>query len=509
MNIQNKKLHYIKAMEIRGIGPLPHYYEEIFTNLTGLKNIGLRGDKNYLYYSKDGRGTGYYVEHEMQLSAESVLRYFQNQQNREKFFKGIEDVLEKTSRWDERIQALDITKLPDKKVAQLFIDANQLHGDIFTYYVVSQPYRMRLIEDAVKHELSKRVAVSRIDHYMTLLATSEKRTKLSDEEIDWLHLLIKHKKDGEQLNVARLESTHPTFWKAIKRHYNRYKILSLGDGVWDYDIHFFLNKLKADVKRSNADLKKQYKQAKSHSLEVVSERHRLIQELYLDKETVSLLGFLAEVGHTRLMMRIEGWIPHVTTIIKLDEELLKRLKHYSGADLSYMTVEELKILADHWGVVPRPELKRRQGTHNEFLILNDHGAYRLFYGTDAGKKFRQLVPELQHDQTKELTGSTAVLGKIKGTACVYRWGDDITEKMKVIKKHPILIAGQTRPSMMPIIRQAKGIVTDEGGVTSHAAIVSRELGIPSVIGTIHATKVFKDGDVVELDADHGTVRKLS
>ena len=61
---------------------------------------------------------------------------------------------------------------------------------------------------------------------------------------------------------------------------------------------------------------------------------------------------------------------------------------------------------------------------------------------------------------------------------------------------------------MPAIRQASAIVTDEGGLTCHAAIVSREMGIPCVVGTKIATQVLKDGDRVEVDANKGIVRKL-
>jgi len=61
---------------------------------------------------------------------------------------------------------------------------------------------------------------------------------------------------------------------------------------------------------------------------------------------------------------------------------------------------------------------------------------------------------------------------------------------------------------MPVMQRAVAIVTDEGGVTSHAAIVSRELGLPCIVGTEHATKVLKDGDLVEVDAISGFVRKI-
>jgi len=61
---------------------------------------------------------------------------------------------------------------------------------------------------------------------------------------------------------------------------------------------------------------------------------------------------------------------------------------------------------------------------------------------------------------------------------------------------------------VPAIKQAAAIITDMGGITCHAAIISRELGIPCVIGTKHATKVLRDGDMVEVDATHGKVRVI-
>jgi pyruvate,water dikinase len=62
---------------------------------------------------------------------------------------------------------------------------------------------------------------------------------------------------------------------------------------------------------------------------------------------------------------------------------------------------------------------------------------------------------------------------------------------------------------MVACRKAAAIVTDLGGLVSHAAIVSRELNIPCIVGTKHATKIFKDGDMVEVDTQTGVVRKIS
>jgi pyruvate,water dikinase len=78
--------------------------------------------------------------------------------------------------------------------------------------------------------------------------------------------------------------------------------------------------------------------------------------------------------------------------------------------------------------------------------------------------------------------------------------------MKKMKKGDILISPATNPNLMPAISKAGAMVTDEGGITSHAAIVSRELKIPCIIGTKIATQVLKDGDLVEVDANKGIVR---
>lgn len=72
----------------------------------------------------------------------------------------------------------------------------------------------------------------------------------------------------------------------------------------------------------------------------------------------------------------------------------------------------------------------------------------------------------------------------------------------------ILISPMTSPDYILAMKKASAIITDEGGLTCHAAIVSRELNIPCIVATEIATKVFKDNDTVEVDTDKGIVRKI-
>ena len=77
-----------------------------------------------------------------------------------------------------------------------------------------------------------------------------------------------------------------------------------------------------------------------------------------------------------------------------------------------------------------------------------------------------------------------------------------------VQKGDVLVALTTHPDYVPVMRKSVAIVTDEGGITSHAAIVSREFGIPCIVGTKHATSVLADGDLVEVNAIDGWVKKL-
>ena len=76
-----------------------------------------------------------------------------------------------------------------------------------------------------------------------------------------------------------------------------------------------------------------------------------------------------------------------------------------------------------------------------------------------------------------------------------------------VKKGDIIVSPMTTADMMPALKRAGAIVTDEGGVICHAAIVSRELGKPCLIATKAATKLFKDGDLLEVDVYAGVVKK--
>ncbi len=109
------------------------------------------------------------------------------------------------------------------------------------------------------------------------------------------------------------------------------------------------------------------------------------------------------------------------------------------------------------------------------------------------------------DKVKEMQGRVACLGGIiRGPAKVCFNKNEISK----VERGDILVAQFTTPDFVPAMERAAAIVADQGGLSSHAAIVSRELGVPCIIGTENGTRLIHDGDLLEVDAKKGSVKIL-
>lgn len=153
----------------------------------------------------------------------------------------------------------------------------------------------------------------------------------------------------------------------------------------------------------------------------------------------------------------------------------------------------------------KADLEKRE--KNYIVYVPYRGAKKILY-TDVEKNYN-LVNEYfmaggEHD-SREIKGQTGNKGIISGRARIIYSSKDF----HLFKKGEILVTGMTRPEFVPLMKLAKAIVTDEGGITCHAAIVSRELNKPCVIGTKFATKKIKDGDKIEVNANQGIIKILS
>jgi pyruvate,water dikinase len=132
--------------------------------------------------------------------------------------------------------------------------------------------------------------------------------------------------------------------------------------------------------------------------------------------------------------------------------------------------------------------------NNELFIVQTRPVTTIKKGAAVGVTPEITAPVL-------LSGAPASPGIASGPVKIVPEASQIDK----VKKGDILVAEMTTPDFVPAMKRATAIVTDRGGRTAHAAIVSRELGIPCVVGTEHATSTLKDGQIITVDGSTGNV----
>ena len=182
------------------------------------------------------------------------------------------------------------------------------------------------------------------------------------------------------------------------------------------------------------------------------------------------------------------------------DEVARRFEFRDRKIVAMMSIDELVGLLKGTFTIEKKELLRRQ---KAFILLKKGLEYKII--SDSKKVAKILKDELSTVKRKrKIQGLSAFPGHVVGKVVKIRTVAEISK----MKKGSVLVSPMTTPEMVVAMQKASAIVTDEGGITSHAAIVARELGIPCVVGTKVATQVLKDGDLVEVDADKGEVRIL-
>ena len=160
-------------------------------------------------------------------------------------------------------------------------------------------------------------------------------------------------------------------------------------------------------------------------------------------------------------------------------------------ELSVIGPHELDLLLMDKSLIVKEARKRLKG------CVVDFDKERLTFTIKA--KFND-----SHKNIRVVKGLIGCRGKVTGVVQQIRSLADI----KKFKKDRILVAITTNPNHLPAMYKAAAFVTDEGSITSHSSIIAREINKPCVVGTKIATKIFKDGDLIEVDANKGIVRKI-
>lgn len=204
-----------------------------------------------------------------------------------------------------------------------------------------------------------------------------------------------------------------------------------------------------------------------------------------------------QIAQARFRYTREAWM----TAMNLSKVAFKEYSRRKKIKLEYvesLLYEELKKDRINFD-----ELKRR---YSRFLIFSSFHKISLLTGQKAIfyiKKFENF------GKLKIVKGIIGNRGLIKAKAFVIKNENlDFKRLPTRMRKGMVLIVQNAWPELSKYYKSASAIITNEGGITSHGVVVARELKIPCIVGTKIATKIFKTGDLVEVDANKGIVRKL-
>ncbi len=295
----------------------------------------------------------------------------------------------------------------------------------------------------------------------------------------------------------RLEKMLPDVARQLDAHHRAFCWLPYMYEGPAWKKKYFIQVLKGLLRQDVAGL---LETRKNRHTQVRTEQARLLQQLEIDPRHRRLLQVANEIVFTKAYRK--DCLYHFFYGL---EPLLKEAAKRLGLTLRQIrrcTPEEL-IQSLKTGHADADELNRRWEGH-VFFVQGQN--VKILTGNQADRFMQALAVE-KHDpahDVRQLSGDCACPGYAKGVVRRVERPED----MKKMNKGDVLVAHATNPDIVSAMKLASAIVTDMGGITCHAAIVSRELKIPCVIGTKVATHVLKDGQAVEVDATHGRVTKI-
>jgi len=208
------------------------------------------------------------------------------------------------------------------------------------------------------------------------------------------------------------------------------------------------------------------------------------------------------------MSKLEETRLYVEPVFSESEKFMKKLASIHSKKTGYDSDLILATFAEEFHgyllgkekLPPRNILKKR---NRATAIFFEDGKMKYFLNDE--KKISDFENSIvTKDDDGVLKGNAAYPGKVTGKVKII----SDPEKYKGFRRGDILVTGMTRPEYLHLMKKAAAVVTDSGGVLCHAAITARELRKTTIISTERATKILKDGDLVEVDADRGVVRKM-
>ena len=383
----------------------------------------------------------------------------------------------------------DLQTLSNQALGDLYHEFFQKASDAFSYPLLGESCDYFGTHDLIPL-IKKKLNVSEKEarEIAVIKSKSNQMSFLDNEKRSMLRIsLIDETKNRKEFQNALHKHLENFYWMKINYHDN--KLLNLGDSLKE------LHELR---KLPEKERKEKIRKLDNYQEDVLIEKEKIKGKFTFDDELIF---------YFKLFELISWWIDErkpmmlkmFNVLFKLLGEVQRRFE-YEDNHVRYLLPEEIIESLKNNKRVDEELLRTRKKLSVYFI--DDQFQQKIYVNKDA-----EGIQNVYWNKfkTTELNGIVASAGKgsVKAKVCVVM---DVAKDQ--MKQGAVLVTSMTRPEFVPLMRKASAIITDEGGITCHAAIVSRELGIPCLIGTKHATKQLKTGDTVEVNVDTGEIKVI-
>lgn len=407
----------------------------------------------------------------------------------DKFIKKEFNLTKKAKLFMEKLQKQKFSHLTNKELLKAYQHFLKVYTSIFACAWVRPD---DFLELELRSKLEKNFSRSQANDLFNKIATYPNLGELSYLEEPLKLLQIAKKIRDQELTLEDKVAK-----KLINDHYQKYQWLknpnsyenlyfSQGDFVTRIKSFSEIDKKIKDIQFSRIKNQQDYQNISSKL------SHNLLKFAEIVRTFIFLRTFTTECAD-----KLFYWVRR--TILA---EIAKRMT-IQDENIVALAGDEIIDFLKNGNIVTKKEIEQRK---KSFAITLINGKTNIYIGQNAEEiinKYQETLLSKQ-DEINEIKGQIASNGLVKGIVKILKSHKENDK----LKKGEILVVSMTTPDLISAMEKASAIITDEGGITCHAAIISRELGIPCIIGTKIATKVLKDGDMVEVDANKGIINIL-
>jgi phosphohistidine swiveling domain-containing protein len=436
---------------------------------------------------RDKNKTDYYLDDKQHKKyIVGLYKLLKNKKFIKNFHQAAQLVLENILANTKRVLGQDLSLLTNKQLLSLYTNfilpnLEQFYIRMWTVFNIGEPLA-ELVSQKLFLILQDR---ARADKYLLKLSSPLVPNDVLNERLDSLRLAIKKPKVSAK-----------NFRELLKKHCDKYRHIPMFDfDHLPYTYQYFYQEIKKIKKPAKElqEIKKLFASRRREFKDIVS-------VLKADRNFKNLLYFLKE----------NVFLRDYRDMIRQKYNLELRKFYMAVGQRLSLNIDEVAILTNREIIkylksgkkFPHSIIRQRKSA---FLLKQENGAVEIFSGNEALRQAKQELNFTAKFKDQKIEGVTGASGKARGRVVLVFTNRELSK----VKAGDVLVTTMTRQDFVPAIRKSAALVTDEGSVTCHAAIIARELGIPCIVRTKIGTSVLKDGDRVEVDADKGIISRIS